>query len=194
MANAFDAINAPEGEPESLVVGDFVQWKRSDLVADYPADSYTATYVARITGGGQNEIQVVGTNQTTHYLFQISGDSSSSFVPGYYFYQLEIKRNSDSERIVISKGNFSITPDLEVNQADPRTNSKIMLDKIESLLNGKADSDVSSYSVAGRSLTKMTFAELQDARNFYKQEVLSEQSKLNAKNGRKGSSTIQVRF
>ena len=194
MANAFDAINAPEGEPESLVVGDFVQWKRSDLVADYPADSYTATYVARITGGGQNEIQVVGTNQTTHYLFQISGDSSSSFVPGYYFYQLEIKRNSDSERIVISKGNFSITPDLDVNQADPRTNSKIMLDKIESLLNGKADSDVSSYSVAGRSLTKMTFAELQDARNFYKQEVLSEQSKLNAKNGRKGSSTIQVRF
>jgi hypothetical protein len=194
MANAFDAVNAPEGEPESIVVGDFVQWKRSDLVADYPADLYTATYVARITGGGQNEIQVVGSNQTTHYLFQISGTSSSAFAPGYYFYQLEIKRNSDNERIVISKGNFSITPDLEVNQADPRTNSKIMLDKIESLLNGKADSDVSSYSVAGRSLTKMTFAELQDARNFYKQEVLNEQSKTDAKNGRKGHTTIQVRF
>jgi hypothetical protein len=194
MANAFDAVNAPEGEPESIVVGDFVQWKRSDLIADYPADSYTATYVARITGGGQNEIQVVGTNQTTHYLFQISGTSSAAFSPGYYFYQLEIKRNSDNERIVISKGNFNITPDLEVNQADPRTNSKIMLDKIESLLNGKADSDVSSYSVAGRSLTKMTFAELQDARNFYKQEVLNEQSKIDAKNGRKGHTTIQVRF
>ena len=194
MANAFDAVNAPEGEPESIVVGDFVQWKRSDLIADYPADSYTATYVARITGGGQNEIQVVGTNQTTHYLFQISGTSSAVFSPGYYFYQLEIKRNSDNERIVISKGNFNITPDLEVNQADPRTNSKIMLDKIESLLNGKADSDVSSYSVAGRSLTKMTFAELQDARNFYKQEVLNEQSKIDAKNGRKGHTTIQVRF
>ena len=69
-----------------------------------------------------------------------------------------------------------------------------MLDKIESMLNGKADSDVSSYSIAGRSLTKMTFAELQDARNFYKQEVLNEQSKINIKNGRKGSSTIQVRF
>lgn len=194
MANAFDAVNAPEGEPESIVVGDFVQWKRSDLVADYPADLYTATYVARITGGGSDEIQIAGTNQSTHYLFTLNGSVSSSFVPGFYFYQLEIKRNSDDERIVISKGEFNITPDLDVNQADPRTNSKIMLDKIESLLNGKADSDVSSYSIAGRSLTKMTFAELQDARNFYKQEVLNEQSKVNAKNGRKGHTTIQVRF
>lgn len=194
MANAFDAANATEGEPDSIVVGDFIQWKRSDLVSDYPTDSYTATYVARITGGGSNEIQVVGTGQTTHYLFNILGSQSAAFVPGYYFYQLEIKRNSDDERVVVSTGSFNITPDLDVNQADPRTKSQIMLDKIESLLSGKADSDVSSYAVAGRSLTKMTFAELQDARNFYKQEVLNEQSKINAKNGRKGSTTIQVRF
>jgi len=194
MANAFDAANAPEGEPESIVVGDFVQWKKSSLVADYPTDSYTATYVARITGGGAEEIQVVGSSEANHYLFTVAGSDSSAFVPGYYFYQLEIKRNSDSERVVVDRGNFNITPDLDVNLADPRSNSEIMLDKIESMLNGKADSDVSSYSIAGRSLTKMTFAELQEARNFYKQEVLNEQSKISIKNGRKGSSTIQVRF
>tara|TARA_R110000824_G_scaffold349872_1_gene536748 strand:+ start:1332 stop:1916 length:585 start_codon:yes stop_codon:yes gene_type:complete len=194
MPNAFDAINAPEGEPESIVVGDFVQWKRSDIIADYPAALYTATYVARITGGGHDEIQVVGSGEATHYLFAISGASSTVFAPGYYFYQLEIKRNSDNERIVIYKGGFTVTPDLDANNADPRTNSKIMLDKIESLLNGKADSDVSSYSVAGRSLTKMTFAELQDSRNFYKQEVLREQAKADIKNGVKGHTTIQVRF
>ena len=52
MANLFDAANAPEGEPLEIVVGDFIQWKRSDLVADYPVDEYSAEYVARITGGG----------------------------------------------------------------------------------------------------------------------------------------------
>ena len=36
MANAFDASQAPEGEPDEIVVGDFLQWKRSDLVDDYP--------------------------------------------------------------------------------------------------------------------------------------------------------------
>ena len=69
-----------------------------------------------------------------------------------------------------------------------------MQSKIESLLSGKADSDVANYSIAGRSLTKLTFEELRDARDFYRQEVLHENNELDLKNGRKGSSTIQVRF
>jgi len=36
MANLFDADQAREGEPTEIVVGDFIQWKRSDLVDDYP--------------------------------------------------------------------------------------------------------------------------------------------------------------
>ena len=59
MANLFDAANAPEGEPTEIVVGDFIQWKRSDIADDYPTSSgYTAEYVARITGGGSTEIKL----------------------------------------------------------------------------------------------------------------------------------------
>ena len=61
MANLFDAANAPEGEPLEIVVGDFLQWKRSDLVQDYPLASYSAQYVARITGGGSSEILLPAT-------------------------------------------------------------------------------------------------------------------------------------
>ena len=39
MANLFDAANAPEGEPTEIVVGDFLQWKRSDVAQDYPTGS-----------------------------------------------------------------------------------------------------------------------------------------------------------
>ena len=194
MANAFDASNAPEGEPTQVVVGDFIQWKRSDFIVDYPAASYTVRYVARITGGGSNEIIVTGTGAEGYYLFTVSSADSDSFDPGHYFYQLEIERNSDNERIVIDRGHFIAAPDLDVNQADPRSHSEIMLTKIESLLSGKADSDVSNYSIAGRSLTKMTFEELQNARNFYKSEVSRENNALDLKHGRKGSATIQVRF
>ena len=194
MANLFDAANAPEGEPQEIVVGDFVQWKRSDLVADYPTDTYTAKYVARISGGGSNEITVTGTSQTTHYLFTVNGSDSEDFVPGHYFYQLEIERNSDNERVTVDRGHFVVVPDLDVNQADPRSHAEIMLGKIESLLSGKADSDVASYSIAGRSLDKMKFEELVDARNFYKREVNKEMNEIDMKHGRKNSSTIQVRF
>ena len=194
MANAFDATNAPENEPAEIVVGDFAQWKRSDLVTDYPTSSFTAKYVARITGGGANEITITGTGQTTHYLFTVNSATSANFNAGHYYYQLEILRNSDNERVVVDRGSFDILPDLDANQADPRSHAEIMLTKIESLLSGKADSDVANYSIAGRSLTKLTFEELRDARDFYRQEVLHENNELDLKNGRKGSSTIQVRF
>jgi hypothetical protein len=69
-----------------------------------------------------------------------------------------------------------------------------MLGKIESLLSGKADSDVASYSIAGRSLNKMTFEELVNARDFYRREVKQEMNAIDIKHGRKGSSTIKVRF
>lgn len=194
MANAFDALNAPEGEPRKIVVGDFLQWKRSDLVSDYPTADYSVEYVARITGGGSNEIKVSATGQTTHYLISVSSTVSLDFEPGVYHWQLEVTRNSDSERIVADRGYFEAIPDLDVNQADPRSHAEIMLTKIESLLSGKADSDVTNYSIAGRSLTKMTFEELLNARNFYKAEVTRENNALDIKHGRKGASTIQVRF
>jgi hypothetical protein len=205
MANLFDAANAREGEPDTIVIGDFVQWKKSNLVTDYPTSDYTVRYVARISGGGDNEILITGTGQTDHYLFTIlnentgTGNSmtvtgSSNFVPGHYFYQLEVERNSDSERVVIDRGHFIVVPDLDINQADPRSHAEVMLGKIESLLSGKADSDVASYSVAGRSLNKMTFEELVNARDFYRREVKQEMNAIDIKHGRKGSSTIKVRF
>jgi len=84
MANLFDAASAREGEPSEVVVGDFIQWKRSDLAVNYPTDSYTATYVARITNGGNTEIQLEGTDYNGAYLFTVDSETSSDFVAGYY--------------------------------------------------------------------------------------------------------------
>lgn len=194
MANLFDASNAREGEPREVVVGDFIQWKRSDLVADYPPASYTATYVARITGGGSTEIQLSGTNQTTHYLFTVDSETSADFLPGKYHWQLEIVQNSSGNRVVVDIGDFDAIPDMDVNQADPRIHAEIMIDKIESILEGKADSDVGSYSIAGRSLTKLSFAELQDARDRYKAELVRHENRELVKRGKANGSTIKVRF
>ncbi len=66
MANLFDAANAPEGEPTEVVVGDFVQWKRSDLVDDYPVATHSAEYVARITGGGATEHKIAATENADY--------------------------------------------------------------------------------------------------------------------------------
>jgi hypothetical protein len=53
---------------------------------------------------------------------------------------------------------------------------------------------VSSYSVAGRSLTKMTFQELVDARDYYRREVVKHNNDELLKRGKSNGSTIKVRF
>lgn len=91
-------------------------------------------------------------------------------------------------------GDFDAIPDMDVNQADPRIHAEIMIDKIESILEGKADSDVSSYSIAGRSLNKLSFDELMTARDRYKGELVRHENKELVKRGKSNGSTIKVRF
>jgi len=193
MANVFDATNAPEGEPLEIVAGDFVQWKISDIVADYPTDEYTLTYTARISGQ-RDEFQITATAGADHYLVSATSSVTAAYAPGTYEWQQEIVRDSDSARHVLSRGQFKVIADLDIPGTDLRTHAEVMVEKIESILAGKAASDVSSYSIAGRSLTKMSFTELLDARDYYRAEVLREKAAEDAKNGRKGVSTIQVRF
>lgn len=195
MANLFDASNAPEREPLTVTVGDFIQWKRSDLVEDYPTASYSATYVARITGGGSSEIQITATeSDPSYYLFTVTSAQSASFNHGYYHWQLEVTQTSTGNRIVVDTGTFTILPDLDVNGSDPRSHAEIMLDKIETILQGRADSDVSSYSIQGRSLAKMSITDLIEWRNYYRREVKKEKRDSDIRNGRQSSTSVKVRF
>jgi hypothetical protein len=194
MANLFDPTNAPETEPLTFVLGDFVQWKRSDLVHDYPLATYSAQYVSRLSAGGNTEFTVVGTETGGTYLFTIPSATSSGFTAGDYHWQLEVVRTSDNSRIVIQRGDWSILVDLDVNGSDPRSHAQIMIGKIESILQGKADSDIGSYSIAGRSLTKMSFAELMEARDRYKAEYTQELIKSRLEAGKPSGSTVKVRF
>jgi hypothetical protein len=194
MANLFDAANAPTTEPEEFVVGDFVQWKRTDFVADYPTAEYSAQYIARLHQGGSSEFTVSATEVSDGYLFTIDSTASALITAGLYHWQLEITQTSSGNRIVIASGDFNILVDLDDNQADPRIHAEIMVTKIESLLSGKADDDVASYSIAGRSLTKLSFTELTEARDYYRREVAEHTNKERIKRGKKGNETIKVRF
>lgn len=195
MANLFDAANAPEGEPTTIVVGDFIQWKRSDLVQDYPVATHSAEYVARITGGGASEIKLAANeSDPTFYLFTVDSITSTDFAPGYYHWQLEITETASGNRIVVDTGTFTALADLDVNNTDPRTHAEIMVDKIQALLEGRADKDVSSYSIAGRSITKMSVQELIDWRDYYRREAKKEKRDSDIKNGRPTNTTVKVRF
>lgn len=194
MANLFDPDLAPEGEPTRVVVGDFLQWKRTDLVDDYPLATHSAEYVARINTSGSTEIKVAATETDGTYLFTVSSATSEGFTVGTYYWQLEITQTSTGNRVVVDDGKLDIVADLDESTADARSHAEIMVSKIESLLEGKADSDVSYYMINGRALTKLSYKELIEARDYYRSEINRLTAVYNAKRGKGNSSTIKVRF
>jgi len=195
MANRFDIDQAPDGEqPETIVIGDYLLWKRTDLVQDYPLADYSMEYVARITGGGSTEIKVAATEQDGTYVFEVDSATSANYVAGFYHWQLEVTQTATGNRVVIERGTFTAVVDLDVNNTDPRTHAEIMITKIESILQGKADADVASYSINGRSLTKMSFDDLINARDFYRKEYAKERAKERADAGETTGQTVLVRF
>ena len=170
MANLFDSANAPEGVPEEVFVGDFIQFKISTFSTDYPNSTHTMRLVARISTGGSTEILITATALNDDYLFTVPSATSGNYTVGDYHYQIEIERDSDNNRIIVDRGQIKVSTDYD-NNVDPRHHAEIMLGKIESILEGKADSDVSSYSIQGRSLTKLGIEELLEWRNYYRREV-----------------------
>ena len=194
MANLFDEANAPEGEPLKVVVGDFIQWKKTALAESYPPATYSAEYVARVTAGGSSEIKLPAVERTGYYLFQVSSATSAAFEAGFYHWQLEVTQTATGNRIVVERGEFEAIPDLDNNGADPRTHAEIMLDKIESLLQGRADKDVSSYSISGRSIAKMSITDLLTWRDYYRKEVIKERRDNAIAVGRPTKTTVKVRF
>jgi len=193
VANLFDSANAPVGVPEEVFIGDFIQFKITEFSSDYSNSLHTMRFVARISTGGNTEITVTASALDNDYLFSIPSATSASYTAGEYHYQLEIERNSDNERIVVDRGQIKFSTDYD-NNIDPRHHAEIMLGKIQSILEGKADSDVSSYSIAGRSLTKLGIDELLQWRDYYRREVNEIKKKERITHGRKTKSTIIGRF
>lgn len=194
MANLFDTDNAPTIEPDKIVVGDRSVWRKSNLGTDYPSSAYSVAYVSRISsGGGTHEFTVTGVADDNDYLFTITSVASANFDTGHHHWQLEVTRTSDSERIVLQTGSWDIITDLD-NNVDPRTHAEIMVDKIETVLQGRADADVLSYSINGRSLSKMPPGELVEWRDYYRREVALQHKEDHVRNGRAHGGVIKVRF
>ena len=115
-------------------------------------------------------------------------------VAGDYYWQAEIKRKSDTAKVLVATGEWRVLPDLDQTGADPRTHAEIMLDKIQALLEGRADKDVLSYSIQGRSISKMSVTDLLQWRDYYRKEVAKERRDNAIALGKPSKTTMKVRF
>ena len=99
MVNLFDTGNIPTTEPATIVAGDLLQWKRTDLGTDYANGSYTLSYKARhegTSGGSYVVITITASASGDDYLVSVGQSTTASYAVGEYNWQAYITRNSDS--------------------------------------------------------------------------------------------------
>ena len=81
MANLFDDANAPETEPATIVAGDQVKWKRTDLGTDYPNTAYSLRYSSRLEGTGSTTFDVASADSGDDFLMTIAHGTTAVSAP-----------------------------------------------------------------------------------------------------------------
>ena len=194
MANLFDDSEAPETEPETIVAGDQVKWKRTDLGTDYPNTAYSLRYSSRLEAAGSTTFDVASADSGDNFLMTIAHGTTASLSTGVYHWQLYILRDSDSARLTFDSGTWEIIANRDADTTDPRTHAKITLDAVEAVIEGRATKDQENYSIAGRSLSRTPVADLLSLRDYYRTEFIREQRVERRKNGTGTGAQILARF
>lgn len=196
MANLFDSANYPSQEPETLVVGDRWVWQRPDLVTDYPTDQYALTYEFHCDtgGGGSHKFTVTASETTTSYVVEVASTITDDYTANQYKWYAFITRTSDSERVAVDNGLTSLVANYADTNADLRTHAKKVLDAVQAVIENRATIDQSSFSIAGRSLSRMSIDELFLVRDRYRAEYNEEVKKARIRNKKPSGNLIGVRF
>jgi hypothetical protein len=191
MSNPLDTV--PEGEPLTLVAGDTWVWQRSDLSSDYPLGLYTLNYSMQREGDTAAPMTFAAFEIGSIYKVIVAATTTVSKSAGNWRWVAYMVRSADAARVAIGSGLFVVKPD-PASAYDARSHAVKILAAIESLIEGRAASDVNSYSIAGRSLTKLSVDDLLRWRAYYKREVRRERDAANAAAGRPTGRTQVVSF
>ena len=194
MADLFDSTNYPTTEPELLVIGDRLVWKRTDIGTDYAPSSYALSYNARLLGTGSTTFSITASESGTEYIVEVASSTTSSRTVGVYAWNMYITRSSDSERIALDSGKFELKDNLATSSADQRTHAAKMVDYLEATQESLAQKLTSSYSITDRSNTLRSMDEVSVQLNYYRAVYNRESMKDRAKSGRRTGQNILVRF
>lgn len=195
--NLFDNSNAPKAHPRNFVRGDYVAWRNSSLVTDYPTASYTLTYNFRLEGEPARNFTVASSVDSEEYLFEISSATSANLSIGNYYWDLYVIRISDDERITVDQGELIVLASKETDSDDPRTFPRKMVAAIESAMLGRANNkqlDTLAYSLGVETSATRDPKQLRDWYDYMRTELNKANQKWRARNGLSHSGRIKVRF
>lgn len=193
-------------EPASIRIGDTITWLRSyhDCVyVDHTgtqveckaSDGYTLTYYAK--NAAANFSIVAATHDTDDYLVSVTAAVTAAYTAGTYSWAAYVSKGAGAslKRHLVDQGSWELLANLAASgNYDDRTHAKTVVDKIEAVIEGRADQDTKSYTIGGRALEKWPIADLLRFRALYKGEYENEQIEEKINNGEPSPRKLLVRF
>lgn len=172
MTNPFDNEKYPVTHPECIIKGRFVGWK---LDIDFTDTGYSLKYVIQQVGSTNVEIEIDGVyTQLTdkqYWVFEVPSATSEAWdeltVDANYRWDLVLTKTATSDDAVLQSGFLKIFQ----STSDRRSHAEIMVAKIDSIIEGRADNDVDSYSIKDRSISRMSIDDLIKWRAYYVDEI-----------------------
>lgn len=176
-------------EPLSFTAGETVEWKKH-IDGYLPKDNWKLSYSFRSSG---DKFDVEAEPKDDHYYIHLEAEETAKHKPGIYWWQAAVSKGNSS--YLVGEGTLEVKPELAVlDTYDGRSHVKQVLDALEALILGKASRDQLSYSISGRSLSRLSPAELLKWRDLYKAEYAREIQQLRISQGLGNNNTIKVRF
>ena len=185
MTDPFDLDQIPTVEPSIYIDGSTIFWSIA-----WSYSTSVLRYTVRNRKEMKTEVTLSGTAIDGGFRFTIEPATFASLNKGELVWVREAVRVSDDAVSPLSSGALKYFAADE----DRRTHAEIMITKLESLIEGRADHDVESYSIGSRSITKMSIEELIEWREFYRAEVARGESSDVITGTRKRPGLLKVGF
>ncbi|WP_127110394.1 hypothetical protein [Pararhodobacter zhoushanensis] len=120
---------------------------------------------------GPAQIDLTSTASGSSHLIAADAAMTSSWAPGAYWWSLRAVQGA--EVALVDEGQLTLEADLSVIASghDGRSHAERVLVAIEAVIEGRATKDQQAYQINGRSITRMTVADLLLLRSRYRDEV-----------------------
>ena len=152
--------------PTSLVSGTTAVVERT--YSDFPT---TGGWTLTLHVAGKSRLTpLAATTSGSLYLFTLTAALTAALLKGEY--QWEVRATKAGEAYTAESGVLTIIPNIAAAEAgELQSYAEATLAIVEAALSGRLTADMESYSIAGRSVTKIPVAELRKMRAELRQEL-----------------------
>ena len=169
-----DPFAVSEGVPAALTAGATWSLRLADLVEDPAGIAFAMIFTPTAGGAATHVSGVAGAEGVT---FTAEAAATAAIPPGRFAWAVRMTRTADGAVAYGPSGETAVAPPHAADGdtgGDRRSTSRRMLDAVEARIEGRITADAESYSIEGRSIARIPFADLFQIRDRLRAEVARE--------------------